>query len=150
MIKQKLLLKMKKNRILLTVFIAMTMTLSNCSNDDEKIDNIAPTISIQSPDLNQTYSVNIDNMKLTEIVGLKAQAIDDTKILSIKVTVTNSNGIVVLEKTRERNIVDSETLLDIYENFSTTNKGIYNAVFTATDESGNIETSTPRTFEYID
>ena len=85
-----------KRRIILSAFLAIGMTLINCSsNDDGNEDTTAPTISIQSPDLNQTYSTDLGNGLGPNIAILTAQGVDETKISSMILTVTNSDGTVV-------------------------------------------------------
>ncbi len=139
-----------KKPIFLSLLLAIGMTFSNCSSDDdENADTTAPTISIQSPDLNQTYLTDLGNGLGPELVNLTAQGVDETKISTMKLTVTNSDGTVVLEDNVE-STPNSDTQLLISDNFSTTNAGIYNVVFTATDASGNVATSNPRTFTYED
>ncbi len=139
-----------KKTILLSALVAIGMTFTNCSsNDDQNADTNAPTISIQSPDLNQTYKTDLGNGLGPEIVILTAQGIDDIKMKTMKLTITNSDGTVVFEKTTNGS-PDTETTLAIADGFETTNAGTYNVVFTATDNSGNVGTSNPRTFTYED
>lgn len=139
-----------KKTIFLSALLALGMTFTNCSSDDDSnSDTTAPTISIQSPDLNQTYSTDLGNGLGPELVNLSAQGVDETRISTMKLTVTNSDGTIVLEDNAE-STPNSDTQLLISENFSTTNAGTYNVVFTATDASGNVTTSNPRTFTYED
>ncbi|MEF3078718.1 hypothetical protein [Winogradskyella poriferorum] len=139
-----------KKTIFLSALVAIGITFTNCSSDDDSnADTTAPTISIQSPDLNQTYSTDLGNGLGPELVNLTAQGVDETRISTMKLTVTNSDGTIVLEDNAE-STPNSDTQLLISENFSTTNAGTYNVVFTATDASGNVATSNPRTFTYED
>ena len=139
-----------KRRIILSAFLAIGMTLINCSsNDDGNEDTTAPTISIQSPDLNQTYSTDLGNGLGPNIAILTAQGVDETKISSMILTVTNSDGTVVYQETKNSN-PDTTTTLSISDGFRTTNAGVYNVIFTATDTSGNVGTSNPRIFTYED
>ena len=139
-----------KKTILLSALVAIGITFTNCSSeDDNNTDTNAPTVSIQSPDLNQTYKTDLGYGLGPEIVILESQGVDDVKIKTMKLTVTNSEGIVVFEKTTN-SISDSETTLNIADGFKTSNAGTYNVVYTATDASGNVGTSNPRTFTYED
>lgn len=139
-----------KKPLVLIALLAIALTYTNCSSDDDgNADTLAPTISIQSPDLNQSYATDLGNGLGAELVNLTAQGIDETKIASMRLTVTNSDGTVVLEDNAE-STPNSETQLLISDNFSTSNAGTYNVVFTATDASGNVATSNPRTFTYED
>ncbi|QJP33944.1 hypothetical protein F0365_05770 [Nonlabens sp. Ci31] len=140
-----------KKTIFLSALVAIGMTFTNCSSDDDgNADTIAPTISIQSPDLNQTYSTDQGNFLGPEIAILTAQGVDNVKMETMTLTVLNSDGTVVFEETRSNNDPDNETILTISDGFETTNAGTYNVIFTATDGSGNTETSNPRTFTYED
>lgn len=139
-----------KKTLLLSALIAIGTTFTNCSSDDDtNADTIAPTISIQSPDLNQTYSTEIGFGLGPEIALLNAQGVDNVKMKTMKLTITNSDGTVVFEKTTESN-PDTETTLTIADGFETTNAGVYNVVYVATDSSGNETTTNPRTFTYED
>ncbi|WP_167343153.1 Ig-like domain repeat protein [Nonlabens sp. SY33080] len=143
-------LKRMKKTFLFSTLIGLAIGLTNCSSDDDaNADTTAPTISIQSPDLNQTYSTDLGNGLGPELVNLTAQGVDETRIATMQLTVTNSSGTVVLEDNAEAT-PNSDTQLTISENFSTNNAGTYNVVFTATDASGNVTTSSPRTFTYQD
>ena len=126
------------------------MTFTNCSSDDDgTADTVAPTISIQSPDLNQTYSTDFGNGLGSEIGLLNGQGVDNIKMKTMKLTVINSDGTVVFEKTTDSN-PGIETTLTIADGFKTTNAGTYNVVYTATDTSVNVGTSNPRTFTFED
>ena len=139
-----------RRKIILSAFLAIGMTLVNCtSNDEGNEDTTAPTISIQSPDINQTYSTELGNGLGPDIALLTAQGVDNTKMSSMVLTVTNSDGIVVFQETRNNN-PDTTTTLSISDGFRTTNPGVYNVTFTATDTNGNVGTSNPRIFTYED
>ncbi|WP_196888832.1 hypothetical protein [Aureivirga sp. CE67] len=137
-----------KKTFLSTVLIAICMIITNCSNDDnQNIDSTSPTISIQSPDLNQIFSTDLGSLKGPDIVLLNAYGLDDVKMKTMELTVTNSDGIIVFEKISE-NTPNTETLLTISELFKTTVAGTYNVVYIATDINGNKSTSNPREFTY--
>jgi len=135
---------MKKNRLLFSAILIVGITFTNCSKDE---DSISPTISIQSPDLNETFKINTLT-GIPEGVILKAQGVDETDMESMKVTVTNSSGIVVFEESEFNGINEKEIL--ITSTFRTENSGVYNAVFQATDGEGNTTLTQPRVFTYED
>lgn len=140
-----------KKTFLFSALVAISMSFTACSSDDEgSADNTPPTISIQSPDLNQTYSTDFGNGLGPEIAILTAQGVDNVKLEIMTLTVTNSSGTVVFETTKNNNDPNNENTLTISDGFETTNAGTYNVVFTATDASGNSSASNPRTFTYED
>ena len=142
-----------KKTIFLSALLAIGMTFTNCGSDDDTItDTNAPTISIISPDFNQTFSTDQGSLLGAESVFLRAQGVDDIGVKTIKVTVTNSSGTVVFENTQNapEQVNGFSTTFTFGELYETTNAGIYNAVFVVTDTSGNIGTSNPRTFTYED
>ncbi|MEE9364242.1 MAG: hypothetical protein V3U92_16705 [Cellulophaga sp.] len=111
---------------------------AGCSNDtDNNTDATAPKVFIQSPILLLNYSTAIGNSNIPYRVTFKAQGADETKISTLKLIVTNSEGNIVLEKISVNNS-DSKSILDIYVQYETTNVGTYSAQFIATDTSGNI------------
>ncbi|WP_340201732.1 hypothetical protein [Ascidiimonas sp. W6] len=146
-----------KNLLFIGALLTTGMLFTNCSGSDDDngninenmVDTTAPTIAIQSPNENQTYSTNLGGFLGSELVQINAQGIDETKMASIKLTVTDSEGTILLEKTQESD-ADTEATLSISDGFETTNAGTYTIVFTATDDSGNVGVSNPRTFTYED
>jgi hypothetical protein len=64
-----------------------------CNDNEENMDNIAPTISVISPELDQSYVAEWGAAwPEGEPVTLEAKGIDDVKIKTIIVAVTNSSG----------------------------------------------------------
>jgi hypothetical protein len=57
-------------------------------------------------------------------------------------------GNIVFEKTIE-NVSSNEMEFTINENYTAEEQDNYTVIFTAIDSSGNMKTSTPRTFTYI-
>ena len=141
--------RVKTHLIFLISLFIIGLTLTNCTSDDEEnIDETAPTVSIISPELDQTYVAEWGGAwPEGEPVTLRAKGIDDIKINTMIVTVTNSNGDIVFEKTIE-NVSNIEKEFMISENYTSENQDVYTVIFTAIDSSGNIGTSTPRTFTY--
>ena len=138
---------MKSSKTKLISLLILGVLYTSCStNDEENTDTTSPTISIQSPNLNQTY-VGYWGGAWPEAdkVNLKALGVDDTKIASMKLTVINDNGTVVFEKTVNSS-PSTQTELVISEIFTPTEIGTYTVIFSAIDLMGNIETSVPRTF----
>jgi len=122
---------------------------AGCTNDTgDNVDLTPPKVYVQSPILLLDYSTDIGNDHVPYIVVFQAQAADETKIRSFRLTVTDSKGTIVLEKISESNS-DTEYILEIKEIFQTTNAGDYKAEFTATDANGNI-TSEFVNFSYKD
>ena len=133
-----------------TIFIALLLlgvTCTSCSTDDEEsMDITAPKVSILSPEGNQTYVGDWGGAwPEGDKVNLKASGVDETNIASMKLTVTNSIGTVVLEIT-VNSTTDTQTELVISETFTPIDTGTYSVIFTATDVHGNVEISVPRTF----
>ena len=141
---------MKTQKIFLSSLLIIGSTFMNCTSDDnENMDETAPTISIISPELDQTYVAEWGGAwPEGEPVTLKAKGIDDVKISTIIVTVTNSSGDIVFEKTIE-NVSNNEKEFIVSEDYISADQDVYTVIFTARDSSGNIGTSTPRTFTYI-
>ncbi|TRX59989.1 hypothetical protein FNH22_08010 [Fulvivirga sp. M361] len=83
---------MKNSGTIFSALLILGMMYASCSTDDEgKTDLTAPTISIQSPDVNQTYIGDWGGAWPEEDkVNLIALGVDETKIASMKLTVTNS------------------------------------------------------------
>ncbi|SRR5690606_35997316 len=138
---------MKTNKRLFHLLFVIGLTFTGCSNEND-IDITPPKVNIQSPILYLNYSTEIGNSNVSYSVILQAQGADETKMATLKLIVTDRHGTIVLEKTRLSD-ADTRTVLDISEGFETTNAGIYNAIFIATDTSGNV-TSESRNFTYED
>lgn len=138
---------MKNSRTIVIAVLTLGLTYTSCSTDDEEnVDVTAPTVSILSPGLNQTYVGDWGGAwPEGDKVDLRATGVDETKIASMKLAVTNGAGAVVLEKT-VNSTTDTQTELIISESFTPTTAGVYSAIFTATDAQGNVEISVPRTF----
>ncbi len=136
-------------KTILSPLLIIGLTFTNCtSDDDENMDETAPTISIISPELDQTFVAEWGGAwPEGEPVTLKAKGIDDVKINTMIVTVTNSNGDVVFEKTINNASNNGKEYI-ISESYTSENQDVYTVIFTAIDSSGNIGTSTPRTFTY--
>ncbi|GAA4235870.1 hypothetical protein GCM10022291_18800 [Postechiella marina] len=137
---------MKNIKLKLIALFTLSIGYTSCSNDDENTENNAPTISIQSPELNQTYigywgGAWPDGDKII----VKALGTDEDKVTSMNLTVKNADGTVVLDKTIN-NTTNNDKALTISESFEPTDAGNYNVIFSATDINGNIETSKPRFF----
>ena len=142
--------KMKTHKIILSSLLIFGSTFMNCTSDDEEnMDETAPTISIISPDPDQNYVAEWGGAwPEGEPVTLEAKGIDDVKIITMTVTVTNSIGDIVFEKTIE-NVSNNEKEFIISENYISADQDVFTVIFTARDSSGNIGTSTPRTFKYV-
>ena len=141
--------KVKAHQLFLTYLLIIGLAFTNCtSDDDESIDETAPEISIISPESGQTYVAEWGGAwPEGEPVTLEAKGIDDVKINTMTVTVTNSSGDIVFEKTIE-NVSNIEKEFMISENYTSENQDVYTVIFTATDSSGKTGTSPPRTFTY--
>ena len=145
---------MKRHRIIAITLLMIGSIFTNCSSDDEEsfdqnLDETNPTISIISPEPDQTFVAEWGGAwPEGEPVTLEAKGIDDVKISSIVVTVTNSNGDIVFEKTIE-NVSNNDKEFTISESYLSEDQDVYTVIFTATDSSGNIATSAPRTFSYV-
>jgi len=139
---------MKNNKILFSIFLVIGLVFTSCSNDNTVVDTTAPKVFIQSPILLLAYSTDLGNSNVPYRVTLKAYGADETKISTLKLIVTNSDGTIVFEKTRGSD-VGSIQILDITEGFETTNAGTYKAVFIATDTGGNMTTESVN-FTYED
>ncbi|APZ47122.1 hypothetical protein BW723_12880 [Polaribacter reichenbachii] len=138
---------MKNSRTKLIILFVLAILFTSCStNNEENIDTTEPMISIQSPQLNQTY-VGYWGGAWPEAdkVNLIASGVDETGISSIKLTVINESKTVVFEKI-VNSTTSSQTELVISENFTPQEIGTYSVIFSVTDVIGNIETSAPRTF----
>lgn len=73
--------------------------LLGCSKDDDTVDDsILPRLIIQSPTLQTMYSTDIGNSNVPYRVILTAQAADETKILNLKLIVSNGEGSIILKK----------------------------------------------------
>ena len=142
--------KISAHKITLSPLLIIGLTFTNCTSDDaENIDEKLPTISIISPELDQTYVAEWGGAwPEGEPVTLEARGTDDVKIDTMTVTVTNSSGDIVFEKTIE-NTSNNDKEFIISENYVSENQDVYTVIFTAIDSSGNIGTSTPRTFTYV-
>lgn len=140
---------MKNKKILFNGILIIGLIFSSCSNDDkENNDTTTPVVRIQSPLVILNYSTDIGNSNVPYKVNLMAYGTDETEIATLKLTITDSNGIVVLEKNQESDM-DSKYTLNISDKFETTNPGTYTAIFTATDANGNT-TSESKVFTYVD
>ena len=127
---------MKTHKIILSSLLIIGSTFMNCTSDDEE-------------NMDQTYVAEWGGAwPEGEPVTLKAKGIDDVKISTMTVTVTNSSEDIVFEKTIE-NISNNEKEFIISENYISADQDVYTVIFTARDSSGNMGTSTPRTFKYI-
>ena len=139
-----------KKIIALSVLIATSFT--NCSDDDNiDTDPAPPVITIESPSFSpvQVYSTNSGNELEPEIAVLAAEAVDETEIRLIRLSVSDNSGNTVFEQTEEVNL-ENETTLSISAEFSTTEADAYSVIYTAIDVSGNLRVSNPRPFIYTD
>ena len=128
---------MKTKKIISISLLLFGLIFSNCSNNEEvNNDTTQPVVRIQSPIAILNYSTDIGNSSVPYRVNLKGYATDETEIKTLKLSVTNSNGIIVLEEIKENN-TDSQYIVDISETFESTTPGTFTAVFTAIDESEN-------------
>ena len=73
---------------------------------------------------------------------------DDVKVESIQVTISNSKGDIVLDKVFE-NLTDNDLELTLSESFTAKQVDVYSVVFIVIDSSGNRTTSNARTFSYV-
>ncbi|XMO88384.1 Ig-like domain repeat protein [Algibacter sp. AS12] len=138
---------MKNNSIKLITFLLLMVLFASCSNNsEEEMDTTAPTVLIQSPDVNQSYVGYWGGAwPETDRVNLKALGTDETEIASIKLIVINSSGALVFEKT-VNSATSNQTELIISESFTPPEVDTYSVVFVVNDVNGNIETSESRTF----
>ena len=138
---------MKNNNIKLILLIAVGILISSCSNDvEENLDTIAPTISIESPEVNQNY-VGYWGGAWPEAdkVFIKAIGTDETKIAFMHLKVLDNNGTIVFEKTVNSS-ANMQTKLIISESFTPSKTETYSVIISATDANGNIQNSDPRFF----
>lgn len=141
---------MKNIKIKLITLSILGIIYTSCSTDDDKnSDTTAPTVLIQSPNLNQNYVGYWGGAwPETDKVSLKALGTDETRIASMKLTVLNSNGTIVFEKTVNSK-TNTQTELIISENFTPKEIGTYNVILSANDVSGNITTSDALPFSVL-
>lgn len=130
---------MKTNRNISTLIFIIVLIFFSCSNDEKtNYDTTLPIVRIQSPTLLLNYSTDIGNSSVPYRVSLTAYGIDETELKTLKLTVTNSNGFIVLEKIQEKKS-DSKHSINISEKFESTTPDTYTAIFTAIDGSNNIK-----------
>tara|TARA_R110002049_G_scaffold473_6_gene2718 strand:- start:798 stop:1223 length:426 start_codon:yes stop_codon:yes gene_type:complete len=119
------------------------------TEEDGKLDNNNPVIAIISPAIDQTYVAEWGGAwPEGEPLLLEAKGIDDVKVKSIQVTVSINIGDIVLNKVLE-NLSDNKLEFTFSESFTAEETGVYTVLFIVIDFSGNVGTSTARTFTYL-
>lgn len=138
-----------KNKTILTSLLFIALAATNCTkNTDKNIDVAAPSITVISPEIDQTFTTSWGGAwPEGEPVTLAAKGTDDMQVSSISITVTNTNGDIVFIKTTD-NTSTNELEFTINESYTAEDQDTYTVVFKALDASGNTATSTPRTFIY--
>lgn len=133
-------------KLAFTFFLAFIFT--SCSEKEVLItDETKPSISIISPELNQTYISEWGGAwPKGDIITLEAFATDNVKINTISVQVLLENGDVVFEKIEE-NLSEKESEFVFSTTFVAKLVANYVVIFTATDSNGNSASSSPRTFK---
>ncbi|AEL23980.1 hypothetical protein [Cyclobacterium marinum] len=141
---------MISEKAILGICLLFCLACFGCITEEEgKLDINDPVIDIRSPAINQTYVAEWGGAwPEGEPVLLEAKGMDDVKVESIQVTISNSKGDIVLDKVFE-NLTDNDLELILSESFTAKQVDVYSVVFTVIDSSGNRTTSNARTFSYV-
>jgi hypothetical protein len=125
-----------KNFIFKLSFIFASLVISSCSDDDNQIDNIPPSLDFISPTHLQNFAFSYDPLEI-EPVQIDIEVRDNVSIAGVQLEITNDEGEVVATYFTPYNI----SFYEFIDTFIPEEAGNYHFQCRVEDSAGNVTLS---------
>ncbi len=125
-----------KKFIIKSSFIFTLLVISSCSDDDNQIDNIPPSVDFTSPEHRQNFTFS-NNASEIEPVQIDIEVQDNVSLAGVKLEITNDEDEVVATYFSSLDI----SSYNVIDTFIPEESGTYHFQCRAEDDQGNVTLS---------